>query len=84
MRIMTLPPIALLIVLAACDRGPAETTTAPVVTAGRGCGPTLLTDAEWYASGKAQQLFRGLDGLTYPISIDPSPMLSAACCALVL
>lgn len=72
MRIITLPPIALLIVLAACDRGPAETTTAPVVTAGRGCGPTLLTDAEWYTSGKAQQLFRGLDGLTYPISIDPS------------
>lgn len=72
MRIFTLPPIALLFALAACDNGPAGTSTTPVVTASRGCGPTLLTDVAWYTSGRAQQLFKGLDGLTYPISIDPS------------
>ena len=32
----------------------------------------MLTGADWYPSGKAQQLFKGLDGLTYPISSDPS------------
>jgi len=49
-----------------------ETTTTPIGAASRGCGPTLLTDAEWSTSGKAQQLFKGLDGLTYPITIDPA------------
>lgn len=72
MKTKHLAPFALLFALAACDNGPAETTTAPVVTASRGCGPTLLTDAEWYTSGKTQQLFNGLDGLTYPISINAS------------
>lgn len=43
---------------------------APVVTATMGCGPTLVHDRDWYASGKAQVLFPGLDQVHFPISID--------------
>lgn len=76
MKTKLLTPVALLFVLAACDRGPTENTETPAVTAKRGCGPTLLSDAAWYSSGATQQLFQGLDGLNHPISMDPSLALT--------
>jgi len=36
----------------------------------KGCGPTLLHDQDWYASGKTQPMLPGLDVLSYPITID--------------
>lgn len=48
----------------------ATDSSAPAVSAGKGCGPTLVHDRDWYGSGKAQVLFAGLDLLRYPISID--------------
>jgi tetratricopeptide (TPR) repeat protein len=42
----------------------------PVVS-GKGCGPTLVHDRDWYESGRPQVLFAGLDQLHLPISIDP-------------
>lgn len=72
MKTHHLIPFTLLFALAACDQGPVENTTTPIGAASRGCGPTLLSDLDWYTSGKTQQLFKGLDGLTYPISINAS------------
>lgn len=33
-----------------------------------GCAPTLVHDRDWYASGKTQRFFAGLDGLHYAIT----------------
>ncbi len=43
---------------------------APAIT--QGCGPTLLHDQDWYASGKTQPMLPGLGVLSYPITIDPA------------
>lgn len=59
--------LASLVALSACASKPPDV---PVVKASRGCGPTLLHDRDWYASGKAQMLFPGLDQLHFPISIE--------------
>lgn len=58
-----------LLMLGACGehRMPASE---PVGASLRGCGPTLVHDRDWYASGKAQVLFKGLEQLHFPISID--------------
>ncbi|MBK6830520.1 MAG: hypothetical protein IPG92_07165 [Flavobacteriales bacterium] len=42
----------------------------PAIT--QGCGPTLLHDQDWYASGKTQPMLPGLGVLSYPITIDPA------------
>jgi hypothetical protein len=54
---------------AACNthEPPIDEAKLPVA---QGCGPTLLHDQDWYASGKAQSMLPGLDVLSYPITID--------------
>ncbi|MBL7963347.1 MAG: hypothetical protein JNM31_05810 [Flavobacteriales bacterium] len=64
-------PFVLAALLVACSESPAP-IGAPVVTASRGCAPTLVHDQDWYASGKVQPLFAGLDQLHFAISIDPA------------
>lgn len=58
-----------LIVLAGCSGPVSESQELPVVTASKGCGPTLVHDRDWYASGKVQVLFPGLDQVHMPITI---------------
>ena len=60
-----------LLVTSCSDRGPSAEGT-PVITAVKGCGPTLVHDRDWYASGKVQPLFPGMGQVHYGISIDPA------------
>lgn len=43
-----------------------------MITARKGCGPTLVHDRDWYESGKMQVLFPGMDQVHFPVSIDPA------------
>lgn len=65
----TIPNLALLLVMG-CTGPATPETQVPVVTAAKGCGPTLVDDHDWYESGKAQVLFMGLDQVHFPISIN--------------
>lgn len=58
--------------LAAACSSPAPETRTDIPVASRGCAPTLVHDAAWYASGKVHHFLPGLDGLTYPISTSAS------------
>lgn len=63
----TRPLLALVAFAAACGT-PQPDVANDKPTTPRGCAPTLVHDADWYASGKAHHFLPGLDGLTYPIS----------------
>lgn len=60
------------LLFAGCSLSDASKESPAQVTAKQGCGPTLVDDKAWYASGKPQVLFAGLDQLHHPISIDAS------------
>lgn len=60
-------PFALAALLVACSAPEAPPTDA-LPEARYGCGPTLVSDHDWYTSGKTQRLLPGLEGLSYPIS----------------
>jgi tetratricopeptide (TPR) repeat protein len=46
-----------------------DASEVPVVTAVRGCAPTLVHDRDWYEQGKTQPFFAGYDVLDHPITI---------------
>ncbi len=62
-------PITLAALLAACSSLEVPRTD-QIPEARYGCGPTLVSDRDWYTSGKAQRLLPGLDGLSYPITMN--------------
>ncbi len=71
MRTPGLFVLAALVLSCGCTGPTPPATDVPVATALKGCGPTLVHDRDWYASGRPQVLFPGLDQLHHPISIAP-------------
>jgi tetratricopeptide (TPR) repeat protein len=67
-----LTPFMAVVLLAACTSRPSEVAGPPTMGSSKGCGPTLVHDRDWYASGKSQVLFDAMDQLHYPISMDPA------------
>src|SRR5688572_26868908 len=71
MRTIRLLPVAVLILSAGCSEPtPPPDADTPVVTAAKGCGPTLVHDRDWYESGKVQVFLPGLDQIHVPITIN--------------